>query len=172
MNIGGITPEALYQRMAAGEPVDVIDVRSPREYQAAHVPGARLLPLNTLTREAVQNGRSSHGDSPVYLICWSGARSAAACARLAGQGLNNVVNVEGGTRAWQQAGLPVEGSGASTAARWFRWGGLLAVVATVVLGSTVHSAFLYAAVGIWLALIVTGNAPCCASGACSTGRGR
>ncbi len=172
MNIRSITPEALYQRMAAGEAVNLIDVRSPREYRSAHVAGARLLPLNTLTKEGVLNGRPSDGDSPVYVICQSGVRSAAACARLAEQGLTNVVNVIGGTRAWQQAGLPVEGSSGGAAARWFRLGGLLAVVASLILGSTVHSAFLYAAAGIWLALIVTGNAPCCSSGACSTGRGK
>jgi rhodanese-related sulfurtransferase len=172
VSFSNITPTALYERIRNGEPVDIIDVRSPREYEAAHAAGARLVPLDTLGKDMVLTGRPVAADEPVYVICWSGVRSSAACARLTGQGLDNVVNVEGGTQAWQKAGLPVEGSGVGSAARWFRLGGLLAVAGSLILGITVNSAFMFAAAGIWLALVVTGNAPCCSSGACSTGRGR
>lgn len=171
MAFNDITPAALYERIRGGEAVDLIDVRSPREYEAGHVAGARSVPLDTLSKDVVLAQRPVASEAPVYVICWSGARSSAACARLAERGLNNVINVEGGTQAWQQAGLPLEGSGGGSAARWFRLGGPIAVAVSLVLGLTVNSAFMFAAAGIWLAMVVTGNAPCCSSGACSVKRG-
>ena len=44
---------------------------------------------------------------PVYLICRSGSRGKQACEKLLSAGYENVVNVEGGTLAWEKAGLPV-----------------------------------------------------------------
>ena len=44
---------------------------------------------------------------PVYVVCRSGARGAKACEKLAAAGFTNAVNVDGGTLACEQAGLPV-----------------------------------------------------------------
>ncbi len=168
MHINSITPAALYERMKAGEPVELIDVRTPGEFEAMHAVGARSVPLDTLSRDAVLAG-GRNGTHPIYVICQAGSRSAAACARLMQQGVDNVVNVEGGTSAWQRAGLPVEGSGGGTA-RWLRAGGLVGVAVSVLLGIFVHSSFLWAAAGVWLALIVSGNGPCCSAGSCAPRR--
>ncbi len=110
MPLNTITPESLHKQILAGQPIDLIDVRSPQEYHQVHVPGARLVPLDALSVEAVLTGRLAPDGEPIYVICHSGGRSRTACARLTRQGLSTVVNVEGGTSAWQQAGLPVERS--------------------------------------------------------------
>jgi len=80
----------------------VIDVREPEEYEAGHVPGARLIPLRELPARAAGLPR----DRRVHVICASGSRSAQAAEWLAMAGWD-AVSVAGGTSAWQQAGYPV-----------------------------------------------------------------
>jgi rhodanese-related sulfurtransferase len=86
----------------------VLDVRQADEYEAGHVPGAVLVPLDQL------EGRAGEvpADRPVLVICKSGGRSARAVQFLSGQGVD-ATNVAGGTMAWIDAGHPVvEGPGA------------------------------------------------------------
>ncbi len=47
------------------------------------------------------------GGDAVYVICQAGHRSLMACEMLSKAGVN-VVNVDGGTLAWEKAGLPIE----------------------------------------------------------------
>jgi len=104
MNVNELYPRWLVAR-EKGAAFTLIDVRSPEEYQAGHVPGAKLVPLNTLMAHV--SAFPEQGD--VFLICRSGARSAQAADYLARQyGRSNLINIEGGTMAWMQAGYPVE----------------------------------------------------------------
>ena len=80
----------------------VLDVRQPDEYEAGHVPGARLIPLDQL-------GARHHEvptDREVYVVCAVGGRSALAAQALNGAGYR-AINVAGGTQAWIDAGHPV-----------------------------------------------------------------
>jgi rhodanese-related sulfurtransferase len=85
-----------------GEAV-VVDVREPDEFAQGHVPGARLVPLQTVPGLVGE----LPADEPVYLVCAVGARSAQAAMLLAQHGVD-AVNVDGGTRDWLMAGYPVE----------------------------------------------------------------
>lgn len=80
----------------------VIDVREADEYEAAHVPGAVLVPLSEL-QDRVEDVPA---DRPVLVICKSGARSMRACEFLAPLG-RDVTNVAGGTMAWIDSGREV-----------------------------------------------------------------
>jgi rhodanese-related sulfurtransferase len=85
----------------------LIDVRNPDEYEQFRVPGAHLIPLPDVP-ERVEEIPS---DQTVYVICSTGSRSAKAVEFLNRQG-HDTVNVRGGSRAWLEAGHPVEsGSG-------------------------------------------------------------
>lgn len=87
---------------AAG--VSVVDVRTPDEYAAGHVPGAVNVPIEGL--DVNDPVFVAHGkEAPVYLVCASGRRSSRAADLLAEAGYT-VVNVEGGTQAWIAAGHP------------------------------------------------------------------
>jgi rhodanese-related sulfurtransferase len=80
----------------------LFDVREPDEYVEAHVPGAQLIPLSEIT-ERVQDFPLA---ARLLLICRSGGRSRRAGELLQEHG-RQVVNVEGGTLAWQSAGFDV-----------------------------------------------------------------
>jgi len=102
-----ITPRQLDEISRSGKPVEVIDVRTPAEYRSAHIPIARSQPLESLDPRAVVSDRESKGE-PLYIVCRSGNRSAKACAEFTAAGFGDlVVNVEGGTLAWEKAGLPL-----------------------------------------------------------------
>lgn len=83
----------------------LVDVRTPEEFQAGHVPGARNIPLDQVENRATE--LDSFKGGPVYLICETGGRSARASHLLATRGYS-AVNIQGGTYAWREAGLPLE----------------------------------------------------------------
>ena len=97
-----VSVHELKAALDTGEPV-VVDVREPAEFAMGHVPGARLVPLQTVPSLLGQLPE----EEPVYLVCAVGARSAQAAMFLAHHGVD-AVNVDGGTRDWVQAGYPVE----------------------------------------------------------------
>ena len=82
--------------------VPVIDVREPDEYEQAHVPGARLVPLATVPERLDEVPTAGS----VYVICHSGSRSRRAAEFYRLQGID-AINVAGGTSAWINAGEPV-----------------------------------------------------------------
>lgn len=76
--------------------IEVIDVREPDEYQIAHVPGTRLLPLSAL---AARFGELDPAKS-YYLHCKLGGRSMKALEFLRAQGFPHLKSVAGGITAW------------------------------------------------------------------------
>lgn len=89
----------------AGRVPFLLDVRTPGEFGGGHVAGAVNIPVSDLQgRLAELEGARG---KPVYVICQSGGRSAAAAKLLSGKGFETL-NVSGGTGAWVAAGLPVE----------------------------------------------------------------
>jgi len=81
----------------------VVDVREPREYDAGHIPGSKLLPL----RYIPQQGRALPQDLDVILVCRTGRRSRLAAFILQDMGFTKVYNMTGGMLAWEAAGYPL-----------------------------------------------------------------
>lgn len=102
-----VPPAEVAARRSRGLNADLIDVRTPVEYAEVHAEGARLIPLDTLDPRAVMSGRGGSADEPLFMICKSGGRSAKAVEKFRAAGFTNVISVEGGTAAWEHAGLPV-----------------------------------------------------------------
>ncbi len=96
-----IEPQELWQRLRSAAPPLVYDVREPREYQRAHIPQARSLPLLQVLRNSVELPR----DRTIVLTCRAGRRSLRAAAALRSRGYDNVCVLNGGLTAWEAAGL-------------------------------------------------------------------
>ena len=79
--------------------VPLVDVRQPEEYEAGHVPGAKLIPL----ADVVARFGEIPADQPVYVICGTGPRSQRAADYYRNRGIE-AYNVAGGTKAWVEAG--------------------------------------------------------------------
>jgi rhodanese-related sulfurtransferase len=88
------------------QPVDVIDVRTPEEFRDRHAVGARSVPLDSQELQEMIHKPGNDSAGPLYIICEMGGRSAWACASFMAAGHPNVINVEGGTQVWADAGLP------------------------------------------------------------------
>jgi rhodanese-related sulfurtransferase len=104
-----ISPREFNRLLAAGGPAELLDVRTPGEYAAAHVPGATLVPLDQLDAAAFLRQRGAD-DKPIYVLCQSGGRARRAIEQFQRAGFDRCVLVEGGTQAWMDAGLPVDRS--------------------------------------------------------------
>lgn len=102
MAVATITPQQLAE-IAKGGAVELIDVRTPAEYEELHVAFARNVPLDRLDPKSL----SGQAGTTLYVVCRSGSRGQKACEQLLAAGFTEVVNVEGGTLACAEAGLPV-----------------------------------------------------------------
>ena len=103
---GSISPAQLCLLLGAGNPVELLDVRTPPEFTNAHVPGARLIPLDDLDVESYL--KHHEPGRPVYVLCQSGGRAAKAIEQFESFGCPDCVLVEGGTQAWIDTGFPVD----------------------------------------------------------------
>jgi len=92
------------KEMMSRNDVAVIDVRESHEYNAGHVPDARLIPVASVFARRDEMPR----DKDIVFVCAVGQRSALACEMAAAAGLTRLFNLEGGTEAWIKAGYPVE----------------------------------------------------------------
>ena len=84
----------------------LIDVCDPSEHAAGHCVGSRNIPLGELEKRVAELPKNKQ--LPVLLMCQSGARSGRAAATLRKLGYERALAVNGGLRAWREAGLPVE----------------------------------------------------------------
>jgi len=80
------------QEFAATEGAVLLDVRTPQEYREGHIPGSKNVPLQSIdnVEDLVENN-----DTPLYVYCYSGARSRQAAAQLKHMGYTNVHNIGG-----------------------------------------------------------------------------
>ncbi|MCL6505485.1 MAG: rhodanese-like domain-containing protein [Bryobacteraceae bacterium] len=165
MSVRTITAKELYERMQRGEWVELIDVRTPVEFREIHAEGARLVPLDRLDPKAVMAERNGTEERPLYVICRSGSRARQACEKFIAAGHFNVVCVEGGTLAWEQAGLPVRrGKKGISLERQVRIAAGLLVLLGAVLGFFVHPYFIALSAFVGAGLVFAGITDTCGMG--------
>lgn len=164
MTTATISPRELFAAQAAGQPVELIDVRTPVEFREVHVPFARNRPLDQLSPGEFATGAAGTGQ-PVYVICRSGSRGRMACDKLAAATSRPVINVDGGTEAWSAAGLPVvRGPQAIALERQVRIAAGSLVVLGATLGAFVHPAWIGLAAFVGAGLVFAGLTDTCAMG--------
>jgi rhodanese-related sulfurtransferase len=85
------------QYLSENKPAVVIDVRTPSEYLAGHIPDAQLIPVDEIeyrANEVPKDGKT------IFVVCQGGGRSAAACEILSNLGYKNLVNIYNGMGSW------------------------------------------------------------------------
>jgi len=103
-----ILPAELNNLLGCEPSTVLLDVRTPVEYAAMHVPRAHNVPLAALAPKRLADTGVVRTGEPIYLICRSDARATIAAERFAMDGFENTVVVTGGLLEWSNAGLPVE----------------------------------------------------------------
>ena len=98
--------EAYRRMMKSGEPHLLVDVREDNEWAAGHAAGAVHLGKGIIERDI--EAKAPAKDTTLVLYCGGGFRSALAADNLQKMGYTNAFSLDGGWKAWQQAGLPVE----------------------------------------------------------------
>lgn len=94
-----ITPAEAQAKIAAGEPMRLIDVREPAEFQITRIPGAQLVPMDNVPaslpalEELAEQGT-------LVVFCHHGVRSLRVVDWLRQQGLTNCVSMAGGIERW------------------------------------------------------------------------
>jgi rhodanese-related sulfurtransferase len=86
----------LQQRMQAGEPPLLLDVRAAAEHAAWRMPGSLNVPLNNLEERMAELPQDRH----MVVSCLGGYRSTIACSMLAARGYDHLTDLAGGIRAW------------------------------------------------------------------------
>lgn len=159
-----IDVKQLAEKQRAGQ-VDLIDVRTPVEFREVHAEGARNIPLDRLDPRAIADARNGSSGEPLFLICKSGSRSTKAAQRFIDAGIENVVSVDGGTAAWDQAGLPVKrGKKAISLERQVRIAAGFLTLLGAVLGYFVNPAFIGLSAFIGAGLMFAGITDTCGMG--------
>lgn len=100
-----ISVEQLSADLSKKADIVLLDVRTEDEYEAGHIQGARWLPRGKL-EYSIQD-IVANPDASIVLYCNSGARSALATLTLLGMGYTDVVDLDGGFKAWVTSGMPI-----------------------------------------------------------------
>lgn len=141
----------------------LLDVRTPAEFEEAHIAGSVLHPLSGLTSEEVQ--KLSQGKSTCVIICRSGNRARQAAQKLCQSGISGVQVLQGGVLAWESAGLPLN-RGAKTVSleRQVRIAAGTLALTGVLLGYFVHPAWFALSGFVGAGLIFAGITDTCGMG--------
>jgi rhodanese-related sulfurtransferase len=162
MSVQTISPQDLKCLKESGKPIELIDVRTPLEFREVHVDCACNIPLDTLDPPKIFHNRHTSPDMPLYIICRSGGRATQACEKFITAGYPNVVNVEGGTLACIEAGLPiVQGKKVFSLERQLRITAGFLVLVGVALGFLIHPSFFGLSAFVGAGLIFAGITDSC-----------
>ena len=96
--VNTITSNELIEKLAAGENISVIDVRTPEEVQEGKIIGATN--INIFDADFADRIDEFDKSKTYAMVCRSGARSGQACMQMDSMGFENISNVEGGMMAW------------------------------------------------------------------------
>lgn len=159
-----ILPKQLEELRASGASIDLIDVRTPVEFREVHLDIARNVPLDRLDAGEVMEQRNGV-EGPLYVICQAGQRSTMACEKIVAAGYDNVVNIEGGTQACDEAGMPMaRGKKAISLERQVRIAAGFFVLLGVMLGWLIHPSFFALSAIVGAGLMFAGITNTCGMG--------
>ena len=132
---GAITSTELRELLESATTARIVDVRTPAEFETAHIAGSYNVPLDVLDKHGTEVAEHLGQDHDVVLVCRSGQRSAQASQLLAKQGLTGGRVLEKGIVDWEGQGFAVDRG----AQRWDLERQVRLVAGSVVLSSVLGS---------------------------------
>ena len=152
-----ITLNQLDELIHSNTKPQLIDVRNPSEFAAAHIPGAINIPM-----DQIESRLSDLHDDEVVLVCQSGKRASMTCEMIQ-QHHPKLRVLDGGTSGWQEAQRPVV---SSTQTRWsldrqVRLGAGLLILIGMALGFLVNPAWFGLAAFVGAGLTFAGLTDVC-----------
>jgi rhodanese-related sulfurtransferase len=94
-----ITPEEVKAKLDRGEGFTLLDVREPWEFETAHMPGSKLVPVGDVPSRAHQE---LDPEDQIVVVCHHGVRSLNVTAWLRQQGFEKAQSMRGGIDAWSR----------------------------------------------------------------------
>lgn len=91
---------AEYKQEVKSQDVQLVDVRTPKEYKEGYLEGAEN--MDFLADNFLLKMEKFDKSAPLYIYCRSGKRSAKAAAQLTEIGFTNIIDLEGGYEAWKE----------------------------------------------------------------------
>lgn len=104
-----IDAATLKQWMREGRKFRIVDIRSPEQHAAGHIPGAENTFINAALKQGDEKAvdRIEAGDEPIITVCNQGGSCRIASDLLRKKGVEAYA-LEGGIKAWLEAGNPAE----------------------------------------------------------------
>ena len=165
MSAGLMSPLQVVTRIKNGEKIHLVDVRSPGEFNAVHAEGAILCPLDTLNPRQLAQQLGLSSSSTAALLCAAGNRAKKASEKFLAEGIPYCLVVEGGTQAWEAAGLSViKGKGVISIDRQVRIGAGSLILTGVLLGYFIHPVWYFLSGFVGFGLIFAGITDWCGMG--------
>lgn len=102
--IGKMSIKEILKKLNEKQDCQIIDVREQHEYEKAHIKGAKHMPLS----EFDQKYTTIDKNKPIYIHCGVGGRATKAAEFLLAIGYKGLFVIDGGMKAWLEAGYPVD----------------------------------------------------------------
>lgn len=153
--IGRVSPREVRNSNAL-----MLDVRTPAEFEEAHIEGSVLHPLSDLDIGEV--AELAAGKDQCILVCRSGSRARQAAEKLKAGGIASVRVLDGGVRAWEASGLPLKrGRGTISLERQVRIAAGALVFTGALLSYFVHPAWIALSGFVGTGLVFAGITDTC-----------
>ena len=103
-----ITSTELRDRLASEKPLWILDVRTPAEFETAHIDGSLNVPLDVLNDRGSEVARQLDQSHDIVLVCRTGQRASQAAELLQSEGVTGGSVLENGITDWEGQGFDVK----------------------------------------------------------------
>ncbi|NBL64131.1 rhodanese-like domain-containing protein [Flavobacterium sp. NST-5] len=103
--VENIAPQAFQTALAGENNPQLIDVRTPKEFAEGHLKNAQNIHL--YDQDFAERIDKLDKNKTVYVYCKAGGRSAEAVEIMHSNGFSHIIELDGGTDAWQEKGMPL-----------------------------------------------------------------
>lgn len=106
-NVTTMPQQTLLNKIASNTPLLILDVRTPEEFAAGHVPNAINIPHTEIKQQTSLIAQAQSEGKQIVVYCRSGRRAGYVESVLQSSGIQSLHHLEGDMNAWTKNGHPV-----------------------------------------------------------------